>query len=137
MNRSASRLRSAGLPALAALFFSTSAFATTFGAIGYSPSTQTLTLQSQCDSQEECENGVLKSCREQSSDPGSCQVLLWFRDACGAFARSSSGAYGSGWGTDEDIATGYAINVCREHGGTDCRSNTYVCSTGRAHLGGD
>jgi hypothetical protein len=124
------------LPALAALLLSTSAYATTFGAIGYSAPTDSLTMQSQCDSEQECEDGVMKSCREQSSQPDQCQVLVWFRDACGAFAKASNGAYGSGWGTDENIATQYALKVCRDNGGQDCSSNVYVCSTGRARIGG-
>lgn len=131
------RTKLTALPIAAALLLSTNAFAATYGAIGYSAPTDTLTMESECDSQDACEQDVLDSCQKQSSQPDRCQVLVWFRDACGAFAKASNGAYGSGWGTDETIATRYALQVCSQNGGQDCKSNVYVCSTGRAHIGPD
>jgi len=108
--------------------------AATFGAMGYSAPTDTLTIRSQCGSRQECESGVLKDCRETSSQPDACQVLLWYRNACGAFAKASDGSYGSGWGTNETIATQWALKTCRQQGGKDCISKVYSCSTGRGRI---
>ena len=102
----------------------------TYGAIAYSAPSDSVHFRIKCWSRAECEEDALKSCREGASHPDACEVLLWFRDACGAFARAGNGAYGTGWGDSQEMAKRYAIATCQDHGGEDCVSKTSACSSG-------
>lgn len=101
-----------------------------YGAIAYSAPSDSLHIKIECDSRAECEEGALKSCRAGASQPEACEILLWFHNACGAFAHASNGSYGTGWGDSQAIARRYAIQTCQDYGGEDCVSKTSACSNG-------
>lgn len=69
-----------------------------YGAIAYSKTTRAQGYVYDEDSQDEAESSALVSCSDLASD---CEPLIWFRNACGALAVSSEGAYGGTWGEDE------------------------------------
>lgn len=102
----------------------------TYGAIAYSAPSDSAHIRIECDSRAECEADALDSCRENASHPEACEVLLWFRNTCGAIAHAGNGAYGTGWGDSQDLARRYAVAICRDYGGEDCISKTSACSDG-------
>jgi serine/threonine-protein kinase len=97
-----------------------------FGAIAYSSSTGVYTSATGL-SRKEAERGALSSCQRQSR-ASDCSVPLWFKNAWGALAVGSNGAYGAGWGYDTNypargrsIAGRYALQTCQKYGGVNCR----------------
>ncbi len=97
-----------------------------FGAISYSPSTKVYSSATGL-SRQEAEQSALYSCRQQSRAKD-CTVPLWFKNAWGALAVGSNGAYGTGWGYDtnhpgrgKSIAARYAVQTCKNYGGVNCR----------------
>jgi hypothetical protein len=105
-----------------------------YGAIAYSPESDNSAAAADKATQREAEDEALKSCRDETkSNPDSCQSALWFKDACGALAKDSKGsAWGTGWGDTQKIATNWALNVCRQFGGSDCKLVVSICSPGGA-----
>jgi len=67
-------------------------------------------------------NFAVESCKSRD-----CKAMVWFRNACGAFAK---GDQGSGWGTGKKPAEAQenALAECRKRGG-GCRIVTWVCTT--------
>ncbi len=100
------------------------------GVIVYSAPAKSVRIHIERDTQEQCRDDAVKSCREEVSEPDTCEVLPWFRDACGAFADAGNGSYGTGWGNDQDTATKFAIATYQEYGGEDCVSDTWARSNG-------
>ncbi|MCF4969241.1 DUF4189 domain-containing protein [Nostoc sp. CMAA1605] len=97
-----------------------------FGAIAYSQSTGVYTSVT-ASSRQEAERRALAHCRRKSR-AGDCSVPVWFKNAWGALAVGSNGAFGSGWGYDTNnpkrgrtIAGQYAVQTCRQYGGVNCR----------------
>jgi hypothetical protein len=63
------------------------------------------------------------------SECPNCDTWYTFFNACGAIARASDGAWGSGWGTSRQLAESYATQTCNTHtrsGG--CRTSVWACS---------
>jgi hypothetical protein len=96
-----------------------------YGAIAYSKTTRQLGYVFDLDSQDDAESAALVDCSDLASD---CEPLLWIRDACGALAISSDGAYGSAWGNDEETAEKNALAVCANYA-KDCKIVRWVCTT--------
>lgn len=97
-----------------------------YGAIAYSQSTGVYT-SAIGSKHEDAERGALYYCQQQSR-ANDCKVPVWFKNAWGALAVGSNGAYGSGWGYDtaypskgRAIAGRYAVQTCRKYGGVNCR----------------
>lgn len=105
-----------------------------YGAIAYSPESDNAAAAGDKATQKEAEEVALNSCRNATkSNPDSCQSALWFKDSCGALARDAKGtAWGTGWGDSQQIASDWAINVCRQFGGSDCKLVVAICSPGGA-----
>jgi hypothetical protein len=96
-----------------------------YGAIAYSKTTRAQGYVYDQDSQDEAESAALVSCSDSASD---CEPLIWFRNACGALAVSSEGAYGGTWGEDEATAEQKALKACGEYA-KDCQIVRWVCTT--------
>ncbi len=96
-----------------------------FGAISYSPSDGADGYSYNYASRGDAEDRALSECRGYGGTQ--CQILVWFRNACGAMATSSSGAYGSGWGTTTGLAESAALNSC-EQSGANCVIERSVCT---------
>ena len=92
-----------GIPAVVLLVaFSGAAQARDYyGAIAYSKTTRAQGYVYDEGSQEDAESAALTSCSDLAPD---CEPMTWFRNACGALAVSSEGAWGSAWGEDEATA---------------------------------
>lgn len=95
-----------------------------YGAIAYSPSTRAHGYSYDYPTRWEAEDRALAECRRHAGD---CLIPVWFRNACGALATGPSG-YGSGWGTNRNLAESYALQTCRRHSG-GCSIMRWVCTT--------
>ncbi|MEM7226221.1 MAG: DUF4189 domain-containing protein [Pseudomonadota bacterium] len=102
--------------------------ATSFGAIAYSPSTGGYGYATEYRSRARAEHIALGECAAYS-DGADCQVLVWFRNHCGALAASDDGAYGSAYAAALDAARHQALDYCQaETDGGDCEILVAVCS---------
>ncbi|MBD2464521.1 DUF4189 domain-containing protein [Oscillatoria sp. FACHB-1407] len=117
----------ASLPAIALVATTQALAADKFGAIAYSEATGGYGYSRDYPTQGDAEIRALNEC-EAHSGSSDCQVLLWFRNACGALATASNGAYGSGWGINRSIAEGYAVETCSAYG-ADCAPIMWVCTS--------
>ncbi len=117
----------AGFLALPIALFSSQAVraADMFGAISYSASDGADGYSHNYNSQAEAEARALAECRSYGGTD--CQVLVWFRNGCGAMATSPSGAYGSGSGTTTGLAESAALDTCRKSG-AGCKIKRWVCT---------
>ena len=115
------------LPAVGLIFaFSGAAMARDYyGAISYSKTTRSLGYVYDLDSQDEAESAALVACSDFAAD---CEPMIWFRNACGALAVSSDGAWGSNWGEDEATAEKKALDGCGQYA-KDCQIVRWVCTT--------
>ena len=105
-----------------------------FGAIAYSPEFDNISGVADKASQQQAEDAAIKGCRDETkSNPDSCQSGLWFKSSCGALARDpGSPAWGTGWGDTQQIATKWALDICRQYGGKACKLKIAICSPGGA-----
>lgn len=97
-----------------------------YGAIARSPSTQDKGYSWNFRSQESAEQRAIKECAGVSGATD-CQVLLWFRNACGSIAESEEGGTGTGWGVTEEIAETNAIQLCSTVG-SGCKIMHTFCT---------
>ncbi|MDX2211986.1 MAG: DUF4189 domain-containing protein [Oculatellaceae cyanobacterium bins.114] len=117
----------ASLPAIVLVATTQALAVDKFGAIAYSEATQGYGYSRDYANQSDAETRALREC-EAASRSGDCQVLLWFRNACGALATAPNGAYGSGWGINRSIAEGYAVETCSAYG-QGCAPVMWVCNS--------
>lgn len=82
-----------------------------YGAIAYSPRTGANGWAYDHQTREAAEKVALQNCRKNAED---CQVLVWFKNACGAVARGPKG-YGWGWAPQQGGADIEATKACSTH----------------------
>lgn len=97
-----------------------------YGAIAYSQSTGTIGFDTGL-TRDQAERNAFLDCQRRTL-ARDCETQVWFRNAWGALAVASSGAFGTGWGYNEInpaqgrlIAEKYALETCYDYGGRDCR----------------
>ncbi|HLH92585.1 MAG TPA: DUF4189 domain-containing protein [Xanthobacteraceae bacterium] len=93
-----------------------------YGAIAFSVENGALGWAYDYGSRDAAENEATSKCG------GSCEPVLWFRNACGAIATSSDHSYGTGWATSRGEAEEIAMRGCRKHA-DDCSVQRWVCTT--------
>jgi Domain of unknown function (DUF4189) len=96
-----------------------------FGAISYSTPDGADGYSYNYNSQAEAEARALAECRGYGGI--NCQILVWFKNGCGAMATAPSGAYGSGWGTTTGLAESEALKTCQKSGDR-CQIKRWVCT---------
>ncbi len=97
-----------------------------YGAIARSQITQDKGYSWNFRSRESAEQRAIKECAGVSGATD-CQVILWFRNACGSIAESVEGAAGTGWGVTEEIAETNAIKLCSTVG-SGCQITRTFCT---------
>ena len=100
---------------------------TEFAAIAYSVPTGSYGYGFGYNTQKAAEDRALQECNKRVA-ANDCQPLNWFKNACGALARSTSGAYGYAWNKQIQKAESEAIRLCTSYGGTDCQVLLRLCS---------
>ena len=95
-----------------------------YGAIAYSPRTGAHGWANDHPARPNAEKAALANCRKFAKD---CQVLVWFKNACGAVAVGSKG-YGWAWGDKESAAEIEALKNCSQHT-VGCTVHRLVCTT--------
>jgi hypothetical protein len=94
-----------------------------YGAIAYSPSSDRFGYSYNYISRGPAENRALSECGQND-----CVVAAWFYNRCGALATSSTGAWGGAQDASAERARSKALQICADHGGTDCDIKTSLCS---------
>ena len=109
----------------AASFASAPAFADSWGAIAYSPTTHATGYTWDNVNEVDAEIRALQFCDENADD---CISAITFQDACGAVARGDGKGWGADWGIDEHIAQELALQSCYDHGNKSCKIVRWQCS---------
>lgn len=89
--------------------WSSVALADNYGAIAYSQSTGRFGYAGDYGSRGSAERAALDGCGD-----GTCKVVLWFMNACGALATGNDG-YGTGWSTSRRTAINIAMSNCNKY----------------------
>ena len=95
-----------------------------FGAIAYSSSTRAHGWAKDHPSRESAEKAALAGCEKHAQD---CKAVLWFRNACGAFAEGPRGP-GWGWAETAEAAERAALKSCAAHSKA-CTVKRRVCTS--------
>lgn len=103
------------------------AFAQSFGAIAYSPSTGAAAWNHSYPNQSAAENAALVGCYKHARD---CRVVVWYDRGCGALAVSPGGAWGSAYGPNSAAAQNNALASCSAHD-RGCYVKRWQCSGAR------
>jgi Domain of unknown function (DUF4189) len=104
-----------GLPTVAAADdnYGAIAFSTDSGAHGYSYD---------FGSRGEAEERALQECGS------GCEVVLWFKNSCGALAAGEGNGYGTAWAGNREAAEDAALRVCAQNAG-NCSVKAWACTT--------
>jgi hypothetical protein len=94
----------------------------TFGAIARQPDTEAVGFSFNYHTRTAAETRALQECGEDG-----CQVMVWFRNGCGALAESPNGSAGSGVGPSRITAQSAAIKSCNGIAG-GCEITRTICS---------
>ncbi|MCS7032117.1 MAG: DUF4189 domain-containing protein [Gloeomargarita sp. SKYG116] len=100
----------------------------THGAIAWSRRTNAQGYAWGYRSRLAAENRALQEC-ESRSGIGDCQIVLWFRNACGSIAETADGSMGYAWDGTRLGAERRALDACRRYG--VCRVARTFCSYDR------
>lgn len=97
-----------------------------YGAIAHSRSSGAWGYSYDYPSRSVAENRAMAECRARGRG---CEVVVWFRNACGALAVASGGARGWGWAGSRGEAESIALDYCRQYGGGDCEVKCWACTS--------
>jgi hypothetical protein len=92
-----------------------------FGALAYSPATGNYGYSYGYSTRAGAESRALGGCKV-----GSCRVVAWYQNACGALAKGSTG-WGAAWAASRAKAEASAIRTCRGQS-AKCRIIAWSCS---------
>jgi hypothetical protein len=107
---------------LALVSWSTQAAADYYAAIAFSQETGAHGYSNDFRTRGGAEERALRECG------GACQVVLWFRNACGALAVGANNGYGTGWATSRRAAENIAMSGCNQNAAS-CGVARWVCTT--------
>ena len=93
-----------------------------YGAIAFSTASGANGYAQDFDSQEGAEERALQECGS------GCEVVVWFKNACGALAVGEGNGYGTAWAGNREAAEDGAIRVCAKNAG-NCAVKAWACTT--------
>ena len=99
--------------AAAADYYAAIAYSTESGAVGYS---------NDFSSRAGAENRALAECGAD------CEVVVWFKNGCGALATGADNGWGSAWATSRAAAETTALANCANET-TSCTIERWVCTS--------
>lgn len=103
-------------------FWSTPAAADYYGAIAFSQDSGAHGYSTDFDSRGAAEEQALQACGDN------CEVVLWFKNACGALAAVADNGYGTGWASSRREAETIAMSACDKNS-TSCSILRWECTT--------
>jgi len=109
-------------PLLAVFSQPAPAAADNYGAIAYSQDSGAEGYANDYDSRGGAEARALRECG------GGCEVVLWFKNACGALATGEDNGYGTGWATSRREAENIAMSNCNDIA-NECSVVRWVCTS--------
>ncbi len=92
-----------------------------YGAIAITPDGQVWGYAFDYPTREQAEKRALQECGQSS-----CQIQVWFKNACGAVAKDETGKLGWAWANTRQQAEAAAVVAC---GNGSCRTETWACTT--------
>jgi Domain of unknown function (DUF4189) len=111
-----------GVPAL--VFWTAAAVAADhYGAIAYSTDNGRYGYTYDYGTLASAQADALKNCND-----GSCQVVLWFKNSCGALAIGNRYSYGAAWANNRGDAETSAMTFCSQNG-TGCNIAQWLCTS--------
>lgn len=97
-----------------------------FGAIAFSPTTEIFGYSRDFQSQGSAEDRAITECRKAGGDDD-CEIVVWFKNTCGALASDGEGAYGAEWGETAHQAQAQALAYCGEQTDNACKVRLSIC----------
>ena len=94
-----------------------------YGAIAYSTDNGKYGYTYDYGTLASAEADALRNC-----SAASCQVVLWFKNSCGALAIGNGYAYGAAWANNRGDAETSAMTFCSQNG-TGCNIAQWVCTS--------
>jgi serine/threonine-protein kinase len=96
-----------------------------YGAIAYSKSTGAWGTSIDFSDSQSATDEAIRKCGQPD-----CRWLTWFKNSCGALAKSNEGKLGYSYKyTKRAQAERAAIKACRDIGGTNCRTICWACTS--------
>jgi serine/threonine-protein kinase len=96
-----------------------------YGAIAYGRKSGAWGESYGWDSEGKAEGVAMGDCAEHGKD---CEVMVWFRNECGAVASAKGDKAYWGIGDGEGAARGNALANCKKDGASDCEIEASQCS---------
>lgn len=94
-----------------------------YGAIAFSVSTGASGWSNNFSSVSEAQSAAVNSC-----DKPDCQVVVWFKNNCGALAVGKDNCWGTGWADSRAEAERLALKTCGNYG-DNCRVECWSCNS--------
>jgi hypothetical protein len=94
-----------------------------YGAIAFSGSSGAEGWSYEHPTRSSAEQRALSKCALHADD---CQVVIWFRNACGALAVGTGNTWGANWGNSRQEALDAAMRTCSDSA-DDCTPRRWVC----------
>jgi len=96
-----------------------------YGAIAYGRTSGAWGTSYQWTSQSKAESVAMQNCKEHGDD---CEVMVWFKQQCGAVAAADGKDAFWGLGANEGQARAQAQRKCEDAGGKGCEIQAAQCS---------
>jgi Domain of unknown function (DUF4189) len=107
---------------LALAFWSAPAAADYYGALAFSQDSGSDGYSIDYETRGRAEEEALQACGDN------CEVVLWFKNACGALAVGTDNGYGTGWASSRREAETIAKSACNRNS-TSCCVQRWACTT--------
>jgi serine/threonine-protein kinase len=92
-----------------------------YGAIAFSTESGASGHSYNYGSREEAEERALQECGS------GCEVVLWFKNGCGALAVGNNNGWGTGWSGSREEAENNALNQCSQQT-SNCDVKVRACT---------
>jgi serine/threonine-protein kinase len=96
-----------------------------YGAIAYGRTSKAWGYSHHWASQAKAESVAKQNCAQHGSD---CEVMVWYKNQCGAVASADGDAAYWGLGDGIGAARGNALSTCAKSGGKNCAIQVAECS---------
>ena len=96
-----------------------------YGAIAYGRKSGAWGYSDHWNSEQKAESVAMANCAQNGND---CEVMVWFRNECGAVASDQADEAFWAIGDGEGVANENVLNACAKGGGKGCKIEVSQCS---------